>query len=37
MYYELGLIFSVANQRGIDLEKPDNFEQIVNQDELRYV
>ena len=37
MYYELGLIFSVANQRGIHLEKPDDFEQIVNQEELRYV
>ena len=31
MYYELGLIISVASQRGITLGKPCDFEQIVNQ------
>ena len=31
MYYELGLMFSVASQRGITLERPNDFELIVNQ------
>jgi hypothetical protein len=31
MYYELGLMFAVASQRGITLERPIDFEQIVNQ------
>ncbi len=31
MYYELGLLISVAHKRGIALEKPGDFEQIVNQ------
>jgi hypothetical protein len=31
MYYELGLLISVAHQRGITLEQPYDFEQIVNQ------
>ena len=30
MYFELGLIISVASQRGITLEKPCDFEQIVD-------
>ncbi len=34
MYYELGLIISVANQRGIILQKPHDFEQVVNQKSL---
>lgn len=31
MYYELGLMISIASQRGILLGKPYDFEQIVNQ------
>jgi hypothetical protein len=31
MYFELGLIISVASQRGITLGKPCDFEQIVDQ------
>ena len=31
MYYELGLIISIAGQRGITLRKPYDFEQIVDQ------
>lgn len=34
MYYELGLIISVASQRGIIIEKPCDFEQIIDQDDL---
>ena len=34
MYYELGLIISVASQRGITLGQPCDFEQIVDQEEL---
>ena len=34
MYYELGLIISVASQRGITLGKPCDFEQIVDQKNL---
>jgi hypothetical protein len=34
MYYELGLIISVASQRGITLGQPCDFEQIVDQNEL---
>lgn len=34
MYYELGLIISVASQRGITLGQPYDFEQIVDQKEL---
>jgi len=30
MYYELGLIIAVASQRGIILEQPTDFEQIIN-------
>jgi len=32
MYYELGLIISVASRRGICLEKPSDFNEVVNQD-----
>jgi hypothetical protein len=31
MYYEVGLIISVASQRGITLGQPCDFEQIVDQ------
>ncbi|MCQ6281692.1 hypothetical protein [Bacillus sp. EB600] len=31
MYYELGLIISVARRRGITLGQPCDFEQIVDQ------
>ncbi|MGG1680186.1 hypothetical protein ACIFOT_31375 [Neobacillus sp. NRS-1170] len=31
MYYELGLLISVASDRGITLEQPYDFEQIDNQ------
>ena len=34
MYYELGLIISVASQRGITLGKPCDFEQIADQKNL---
>lgn len=35
MYYELGLIISVASQRGITLgQKPCDFKQIVDQQTL---
>jgi hypothetical protein len=34
MYYELGIIISVASQRGISLEEPCDFEQIVDQETL---
>ncbi|MBV7504842.1 hypothetical protein KW850_06135 [Bacillus sp. sid0103] len=34
MYFELGLLISVASQRGITLEQPCDFEQIVDQKDL---
>lgn len=34
MYFELGLIISVASQRGITLGQPCDFEQIVDQKKL---
>ena len=34
MYYELGLIISVASQRGISLGQPCDFEEIVDQPDL---
>ena len=34
MYYELGLIFSVASQRGITLGQPDDYTQMVDQQTL---
>ena len=30
MYYELGLIFSVLNRRGIFLNKPIDFEDVID-------
>lgn len=39
MYYELGLIMAAASKRGIQLDKPKDFEQNVNFDlllELNY-
>ncbi|MEH7121201.1 hypothetical protein V7128_27925 [Neobacillus vireti] len=30
MYYELGLIFSVLSQRGIFLNKPNDFEEVID-------
>ncbi|WP_338473370.1 hypothetical protein R4Z10_21210 (plasmid) [Niallia sp. XMNu-256] len=34
MYYELGIIISVANRRSIILEEPCDFEQMVDQETL---
>lgn len=34
MYYELGLMISVAHQRGITLDRPCDFEQFVDQKDL---
>jgi hypothetical protein len=34
MYYEVGLIISVASRRGITLGQPYDFEKIVDQKEL---
>lgn len=31
MYYELGLILSVMEQKGITVDKPNDFEQIIDQ------
>ncbi|OLS35400.1 hypothetical protein [Bacillus sp. MRMR6] len=31
MYYELGIIISVANRRGISLKPPSDFNQVINQ------
>lgn len=31
MYYELGIIISVASRRGISLEQPSDFYQVVNE------
>lgn len=36
MYYELGIIISVASQRGISLERPCDFEQTINHDTLNH-
>lgn len=30
MYDEVGLIISVANKRGIDLDKPADYEQVID-------
>jgi len=35
MYYELGLLISVARQRGITFEQPCDFEQIVDPKNLQ--
>jgi hypothetical protein len=32
MYYELGLIIAVASKRGIQLDKPKDFEQNVDHE-----
>ncbi|MGM0867409.1 MAG: hypothetical protein ACQEWF_22335 [Bacillota bacterium] len=32
MYYELGIITSVANRRGIMLEVPADFEEVINEE-----
>jgi hypothetical protein len=34
MHYELGLMISVASQRGITLGRPCDFDQIVDQKEM---
>ncbi|MCM3728847.1 hypothetical protein M3226_24720 [Neobacillus cucumis] len=34
MYYELGLLISVASNRGITLEQPCDFAQIMDQKDL---
>ncbi|CRK84590.1 hypothetical protein [Neobacillus massiliamazoniensis] len=31
MYYELGIIISVANRRGISLDHPSDFNEVINQ------
>ncbi|MGG3469547.1 hypothetical protein ABES02_18950 [Neobacillus pocheonensis] len=31
MYYELGIIISVANRRGISLDQPSDFNEVINQ------
>ncbi|TDK61806.1 hypothetical protein E2K98_13055 [Bacillus salipaludis] len=34
MYYEIGIIFSVANRRGISLDQPSDFNEVINQQAL---
>lgn len=34
MYYELGILISAANRKGISLNLPFDFNQVVNQDAL---
>jgi hypothetical protein len=34
MYYELGIIISVANRRGISLNPPSDFNAMINQQAL---
>lgn len=34
LYYELGIIISVANRRGISLVRPSDSNQVVNQQAL---
>ena len=34
MYYELGIIISVANRREIYLDQPSDFNEVVNQEVL---
>ncbi|MEY2195638.1 hypothetical protein AB7942_23305 [Neobacillus sp. BF23-41] len=31
MYYEIGIIISVANRRGISLDLPSDFNDVINQ------
>lgn len=35
MYYELGVIISVANRRGITLDIPVDFKEEINEDALK--
>ena len=34
MYYEIGIIISVANRRGISLDPPTDFNEVINQQAL---
>jgi hypothetical protein len=34
MYYELGLIISVASQKGITLDSPADFKEVINEEVL---
>ncbi|PFO07476.1 hypothetical protein COJ85_05695 [Bacillus sp. AFS076308] len=34
MYYELGIIISVASRRGISLDQPSDFNEVINQQAL---
>jgi hypothetical protein len=34
MYYEIGIIISVANRRGISLDRPSDFNEVINQQAL---
>lgn len=34
MYYEIGVIISVANRRGISLAHPSDFNEVINQQAL---
>ena len=35
MYYELGIIISVASRRGISLDQPSDFNEVINQQALK--
>jgi hypothetical protein len=34
MYYELGIIVSVASRKGISLDQPSDFNEVINQQAL---
>lgn len=34
MYYELGIIISIASRRGISLDQPSDFNDVINQQAL---
>lgn len=34
MYYEIGIIIYVANRRGISLDQPADFNEVINQQAL---
>jgi len=34
MYYEIGIIISVGNRRGISLDQPSDFNEVINQQAL---
>ena len=34
MYYEIGIIIYVANRRGISLDQPSDFNEVINQQAL---